>query len=62
MLSEMPEQYRQIMIENGRMSKKIMILEAELQEKGQIIQQLKQQLDAGVVEHTQEKLAYSRTV
>lgn len=53
MLSEMPEQYRQIMIENGRMSKKIMILEAELQEKGQIIQQLKQQLDAGVVEHTQ---------
>jgi len=33
-----------------------------MEQKDQVIVQLKQQLDAGVVEHTQDKLAYSRTI
>jgi hypothetical protein len=61
-LAALPEHFAPLLIENQKMKRQILILEAELSEKSQVILQLKEQLDNTVVEHTQQRLSLAREV
>jgi hypothetical protein len=61
-MGELPESLREVIVENKKMNKKIIILEAEVQEKNHVIQQLKEELDCTVVEQTQDRLNIMRSI
>lgn len=60
--AELPEQLRNIVVDNKKMTKQIVILQAEIAEKARVIEQLKEQLDNTVVEQTQDRLSLARTI
>lgn len=57
---DVTERVRTMTIDNKRMAKRIQILETEIEEKNNVISQLKNQLDEGVIESTQQKLHFYR--
>lgn len=59
---EVPEHVRQLVIDNKRMQKRIQVLEGELEEKSRVIAGLKDHLDEGVIESTQQKLSFYRSM
>jgi hypothetical protein len=61
-LAELPEHFRNIVVENKKMAKQIVILQAEIAEKARVIERLKEQLDSTVIEQTQDKLSLARTI
>ena len=51
-----------LLVDNKRLLKRIAILEGELAEKGAVIEQLKRELDQGVIDNTEQQLHYKRRV
>ena len=61
-IRDLPSDVQDVLVVNSRMVKRIAILEKEVEEKNNIISQLKQSIDESTIEQTQQRISVARGI